>query len=145
MVSRADAGGTVSHAGKAVSDTPDDAGGIIFKVDVSSGIRGSVVWRADAAVSKDESSRSRGMAMWGNAVYHNLTDGRVVAVDRDSGEFIFDVQIARVDFLGAGQLASELGDAAVGDAKICLLQALWRHEGSAPDNRLSQVAPRQAR
>jgi alcohol dehydrogenase (cytochrome c) len=78
----------------------DDAGGIIFKVDVSSGIRGSVVWRADAAVSKDESSRSRGMAMWGNAVYHNLTDGRVVAVDRDSGEFIFDVQIARVEHPG---------------------------------------------
>ena len=78
----------------------DDAGGIIYKVDVSSGDRASVVWRADAAVSKDESSRSRGMAMWGNAVYHNLTDGRVVAVDRDSGEFLFDVQIARVEHPG---------------------------------------------
>jgi alcohol dehydrogenase (cytochrome c) len=78
----------------------DDAGGIIFKVDVSSGDRAMVVWRADAAVSKDETSRSRGMAMFGNAVYHNLTDGRVVAVDRDSGEFLFDVQIARVEHPG---------------------------------------------
>ena len=74
----------------------DDAGGVIYKVDVRTGKKGTVVWRADASVAKDETSRSRGMAFWGNAVYHNLTDGRVVAVDRDSGEFIFDKQIARI-------------------------------------------------
>lgn len=75
----------------------DDAGGVIYKIDVTSGTQGDLVWRADAAVAKDESSRTRGMTFWGNAVYHNLADGRVVGIDRDSGEFIFDSQIARVE------------------------------------------------
>ncbi len=79
----------------------DDAGGVIYKVDVRSGTAGPTVWRADAAVAKDAASRSRGLALYGNAVYANLTDGRVVAVDRDSGEFIFDEQIARVEYPGA--------------------------------------------
>ncbi len=74
----------------------DDGGGIIFKVDVTSGRKGAILWRADAAVPKDQSGGSRGVAFWQNAVYHNLRDGRVVAVDRDSGEFILDVQIARI-------------------------------------------------
>jgi alcohol dehydrogenase (cytochrome c) len=34
--------------------------------------------------------------MLGNAIYHNLADGRVVSIDRDSGEFVWDKQIARV-------------------------------------------------
>lgn len=74
----------------------DDGSGVFYKVDVSSGKVGQVLWRADAAVAKDQSSRTRGIAMWGNNIYHNLTDGRVVSIDRDSGEFLFDEQIARV-------------------------------------------------
>lgn len=75
----------------------DDAWGGIYKIDVSSGHNGEVVWFADSEMSKDENPRSRGIAMWGNAVYKDLVDGRVVAVDRDSGEFLWDLQIARVD------------------------------------------------
>jgi alcohol dehydrogenase (cytochrome c) len=75
----------------------DDAWGGIYKVDVSSGVLGDVVWFADSAMSKDENPRSRGLAMWGNAVWKDLVDGRVVAVDRDTGEFLIDAQIARVD------------------------------------------------
>ncbi len=74
----------------------DDGAGVFYKVDVRSGTKGQVLWRADAAVSKDEANRTRGIALWNNAIYHNLADGRVVAVDRDSGEFLFDEQIARV-------------------------------------------------
>ena len=74
----------------------DDGAGVIFKVDVRSGTKGQVIWRADAGVAKDQGAGSRGMAFWGNAVYHGLRDGRVVGVNRDSGEIILDVQIARV-------------------------------------------------
>jgi alcohol dehydrogenase (cytochrome c) len=75
----------------------DSGLGLIWKLDLRAGNYATVVWKADAAVSPDENERTRGMAMWDNAVYHNLTDGRVVGVDRDSGEFILDVQIARLD------------------------------------------------
>jgi alcohol dehydrogenase (cytochrome c) len=75
----------------------DDGHGGIYKIDLNSGDSANVLWKADAAVSPDESNRSRGMSFWGNAVYHNLTDGRVVAVDRESGEFLWDVQVARTE------------------------------------------------
>ena len=74
----------------------DDGWGAIYKIDLSGG-RSSIQWVADAAVSKDERNRTRGIAVYGNAVFHNLNDGRVVAVDRDSGEFLWDQQIARVE------------------------------------------------
>ncbi len=74
----------------------DDAGGIFYKVDVRSGTRGATVWQADAALPRDIRARSRGITMLGNAIYHNLADGRAVAIDRDSGEFIWDIQAARV-------------------------------------------------
>jgi alcohol dehydrogenase (cytochrome c) len=75
----------------------DDAGGVIYKIDVRTGNRAQMVWRADSSMSPDERARSRGGAFWGNAYYANLRDGRVVAVDRDTGEFIWDKQIARVE------------------------------------------------
>ena len=74
----------------------DSGNGIFYKIDLRSGIKGSVVWKADAAVSPDEGNGTRGITMWMDAIYHNLRDGRVVGVDRTSGEFIWDTQIARV-------------------------------------------------
>ena len=75
----------------------DTGTGIIYKIDMRSGTKGIFVWKADAAVSPDEQARTRGMTMWANAVYHALADGRVVAVDRDTGEFLWDQQITRVE------------------------------------------------
>lgn len=77
--------------------------GMEYKIDVRSGTRGIVVWKADAAVSKEVGSTERGLAMWGNAVFDDLVDGRVIAINRDSGEFIWDKQIGRTDHpKGAG-------------------------------------------
>lgn len=70
--------------------------GRIYKIDLRSGDSGVVVWVADAAVSTDENRRTRGIAMWENAVFDNLVDGRVISVDRDTGEFNWDMQVARV-------------------------------------------------
>jgi alcohol dehydrogenase (cytochrome c) len=75
----------------------DDAAGVIYKVDGRSGAKGAIVWKADASLSKDEQPRSRGITMLGNAVFHNLTDGRVISVDRDTGEFLLDLQVARIE------------------------------------------------
>ena len=74
-----------------------DGWGQVFKIDLRSGDRGKLVWKADSAVSKDNRNRDRGGALGGNAYYHSLTDGRVVAIDRDSGQFIFDKQRARIE------------------------------------------------
>lgn len=74
----------------------DDAGGVFYKIDVRPGNRFVPVWRTDVSLSKDEQARTRGQAMWGNSVYLGMTDGRVVAVDRTSGDIKFDLQIARV-------------------------------------------------
>ena len=74
----------------------DDGAGLYYKIDVTSGIQGVNLWKADAALEKDIGARSRGIAMWANAIFHNLDDGRVISIDRDSGEFNWDLQIARV-------------------------------------------------
>ncbi len=77
-----------------------DGWGQVFKIDVRSGDRGKIVWKADASVAKDNVNRDRGGALGGNAYYHALTDGRVIAVNRDTGEFIFDKQRARIEHTG---------------------------------------------
>jgi len=75
----------------------DGGYGLVYKIDLRSGNKGVVVWKADAAVSSDENRRTRGMSMYGNAVLHNLVDGRAISVNRDSGEFNWDVQVARTE------------------------------------------------
>ncbi len=75
----------------------DDSGGIYYKIDVTSGVQGEVLWSADAALERDIGARSRGIAMWGSSIYHNLEDGRVVSINRDTGEFNWDLQIARIE------------------------------------------------
>jgi alcohol dehydrogenase (cytochrome c) len=74
----------------------DDGAATFYKVDLRSGTKATILWKTDAALAKDLTARSRGIAMMGNAIYHNLPDGRVVAVSRDSGEFLWDKQIAKV-------------------------------------------------
>jgi alcohol dehydrogenase (cytochrome c) len=75
----------------------DDGWGGIYKIDLHEKNAGAIVWFADPAVSKDEDPRTRGISMWGNNVYKDLIDGRVIAVNRDTGEIVFDKQVARVD------------------------------------------------
>ena len=74
----------------------NDGWGNIYKIDATSGNRGEIVWVADPATDKEaEGPRSRGPAMFGNNIFGNNVDGRVIAVDRDTGEFVWDVQVAR--------------------------------------------------
>lgn len=74
--------------------------GMLYRIDVSSGDAGFIEWKADSGIDPEEHPRTRGMAMYEEAIVQNLTDGRVLAVDRNTGEFIWDQQIARVDHPG---------------------------------------------
>jgi alcohol dehydrogenase (cytochrome c) len=65
----------------------------VLKIDVRSGNRGQVLWRFDPEVDRAHARiiASRGIALLGDNLYMNTLDGRLVGVDADSGEEVFDV------------------------------------------------------
>ncbi len=83
----------------------DDGAGTVLAIDVSAGDRGRILWTADAAMAPGVPPRTRGLAFWSNAVIQNLRDGRVLALDRQSGELLWEEQVARVDHAGDAGLS----------------------------------------
>ncbi len=78
----------------------NDEWGTIYKVDVSSGTSGATQWIADPAVDKGGPQvirTTRGIAAYGNRVYANLIDGRVIAVNMESGEIEWDRQVTNTE------------------------------------------------
>ncbi len=45
--------------------------------------------------------RTRGIALWEDMVIANLPDGRVIAINRDSGEIVWDKQVAKANEFGS--------------------------------------------
>ncbi|MDR0808847.1 MAG: PQQ-binding-like beta-propeller repeat protein [Gemmobacter sp.] len=76
-----------------------DPWGTPYKIDVSSGKQGKVVWVCDTGIDKDPSGgfllTNRGLALSGNNVITNLPDGRVVACDTESGDIAWEQQVAK--------------------------------------------------
>jgi len=63
--------------------------GTLYKIDARNAQKGEFVWVNDLGVRHEGNvSRTRGIALWENLVIANLPDGRVVAVNRDSGEVV---------------------------------------------------------
>lgn len=78
-----------------------DGWGTVYKIDATSPDRGKFVWVADAAVRHEGNApRTRGLALWENRVVANLPDGRVIAIDRDTGEIVWDKKIATTNEFG---------------------------------------------
>src|SRR4051794_25704764 len=78
-----------------------DGWGTVYKIDASSGDRGRFIWVTDAAVRHEGNApRTRGIALWENRVLANLPDGRVIAIDRDTGEIVWDKKIATKNEFG---------------------------------------------
>lgn len=78
----------------------NDSWGTIYKVDVTSGTEGVVQWIADPAMDKAAARgilTTRGIAAFGDNIYANLVDGRVVSVNATTGEIVWDSQIARTE------------------------------------------------
>ena len=68
-----------------------DGWGTVYKIDVRSGDHGEFVWIADPGVKHEGNvPRTRGIALWDDLVINNLPDGRVIAINRDSGEIVWD-------------------------------------------------------
>ena len=72
-----------------------DGWGTVYKIDARQANRADFVWVADPGVDHEGNvSRTRGIALWEDLVLANLPDGRVIAIDRDNGEIIWDVEVA---------------------------------------------------
>ena len=79
-----------------------DGWGTIYKIDVRQPNKGDFVWIADPGVEHEGNrSRTRGIAIWEDKVLANLPDGRVIAIDRDNGEIVWDVEVAGVNEFGS--------------------------------------------
>ena len=71
-----------------------DGWGTVYKIDARSGDRGQFVWVADLGVQHEGNApRTRGIALWEDRVLANLPDGRVVALNRDNGEIVWDRKV----------------------------------------------------
>src|SRR5688572_26195918 len=71
-----------------------DGWGTVYKIDARNANRGEFVWIADLGVKKEGNvSRTRGIALWEDLIVTNLPDGRVIAIQRDKGEIVWDKMI----------------------------------------------------
>lgn len=72
-----------------------DGWGTVYKIDATAGDQGKFVWIADGAVRHaGNQPRTRGIALWEDRVFANLPDGRVIAINRDNGEIVWDKRVA---------------------------------------------------
>jgi alcohol dehydrogenase (cytochrome c) len=72
-----------------------DGWGTVYKIDARHPQKGEFVWIADPGVSHEGNvSRTRGIALWEDLVLANLPDGRVIAINRDNGEIVWDKEVA---------------------------------------------------
>ena len=78
-----------------------DGWGTVYKIDARQHDRGEFVWITDPGVEHEgNTSRTRGIALWEDLVVANLPDGRVIAINRDNGEIVWDREIATVNEFG---------------------------------------------
>src|SRR5689334_23678147 len=78
-----------------------DGWGTIYKIDARNPSKGEFVWVSDSGVQHQGNlSRTRGIALWEDKVIANLPDGRVIALNRDSGEIVWDKKVAQPNEFG---------------------------------------------
>src|SRR3954463_2328040 len=78
-----------------------DGWGTIYKIDARNPNKGAFAWDNDSGVGVEGNlPRTRGIALWEDLVIATLPDGRVIALNRDSGEIVWDKKIATVNEFG---------------------------------------------
>ena len=78
-----------------------DGWGTVYKIDARDPNKGEFVWISNSGVRHEGNvSRTRGIALWEDKVIANLPDGRVIALNRDSGEIVWDKKVATVNEFG---------------------------------------------
>jgi alcohol dehydrogenase (cytochrome c) len=79
-----------------------DGWGTLYKIDARKPDQGSFVWVANSGVkTQGATSRTRGIALWEDLVVANLPDGRVIAVNRDTGKIVWDKMVASKNEFGS--------------------------------------------
>jgi alcohol dehydrogenase (cytochrome c) len=79
-----------------------DGWGTLYKIDVRDPNKGQLVWVTDPGVKHAGNvPRTRGIALWEDLVIANLPDGRVIAVNRDTGEILWDKKVAGTNEFGS--------------------------------------------
>ena len=79
-----------------------DGWGTVYKIDARNPDYGKIAWIADPGVDHEgNTSRTRGIALWEESVLANLPDGRVIAIDRENGEIIWDKDVAVTNEFGS--------------------------------------------
>jgi len=70
-----------------------DSWGVLYKIDVTSGTVGRIVWRMDPKQQK--LNRNRGAALWGNLVVTTASGPpRVIATDKETGKIVWESSFA---------------------------------------------------
>src|SRR5437016_8824617 len=78
-----------------------DGWGTVYKIDARSPGKGEFVWVTDPGVKHQGNvPRTRGIALWEDLVIANLPDGRVIAINRDKGEIVWDRKVAATNEFG---------------------------------------------
>ena len=79
-----------------------DGWGTVYKIDARNPTKGEFVWTSDSGVQHEGNRpQTRGIALWNDLVFANLPDGRVIAINRDSGEIVWDKKIAATNEFGS--------------------------------------------
>src|SRR5882672_8567958 len=67
-----------------------DSWGVLYKIDVTSGQFGRIVWRMDP--KQERQLRNRGAALWGNLVITGagITPARIIATDKETGKVVWE-------------------------------------------------------
>jgi len=94
-----------------------DGWGTVYKIDARNPNKGEFVWVADPGVKhQGNAPRTRGIALWEDLVIANLPDGRVIAINRDNGEIVWDKMVAgKTEF---GRVEKFLTAPLVADGKV---------------------------
>src|SRR5215468_4954085 len=84
-----------------------DGWGTVYKIDARNPNKGDFVWTSDSGV-RHEGNRpqTRGIALWEDKVIANMPDGRVIALNRDSGEIVWDKNVATTNEFGSKERLS---------------------------------------
>jgi alcohol dehydrogenase (cytochrome c) len=79
-----------------------DGWGTIYKIDARNPNKGEFVWTSDSGVRHEGNrAQTRGIALWEDLVIAVLPDGRVIALNRDSGEIVWDKKVTVVNEFGS--------------------------------------------
>ena len=81
-----------------------DGWGTVYKIDARNPNKGDFVWTSDSGVQHEGlAPLTRGIALYNEMVFANLPDGRVIGINRDTGEIVWDKKVAVANEFGSAE------------------------------------------